>query len=105
MHLALPAGGKNQKKQMFGQFSFNDPNNLVIGDAQVTSLTISGNTAHFTGTTVQRASRRRRPPQLTFTVDVSDNCEPGTLDTFSIRASNGYSASGNLTSGDIVIHN
>jgi hypothetical protein len=39
-----------------------------------------------------------------FSVNVTDNGEPGTLDTISISLSNGYSASGTLTSGDIRIH-
>jgi hypothetical protein len=37
-------------------------------------------------------------------VDVIDNGDPGTNDFFSIQVSNGYSASGFLTSGNISIH-
>jgi len=58
----------------------------------------NGNQAHLTGTA------KNGKAKLSFTVDVTDNGEPGTLDTFSIQVSNGYSASGNLTDGNITIH-
>jgi hypothetical protein len=35
--------------------------------------------------------------------ECTDNGTPGTFDTFSIQLSNGYSAGGTLTSGDIEI--
>jgi hypothetical protein len=41
---------------------------------------------------------------FTFEVDVTDNGEPGTNDTCSIRLSNGYNASGNLTGGNAQLH-
>ncbi len=64
----------------------------------ITRFTITGNHAQFTGTA--RISRRSN---VTFTVDVLDfiHCP----DHFSIQISNGYSASGDVTSGDISIHN
>jgi hypothetical protein len=60
-------------------------------------LSFNGNQAQFTGTA--KGGKR----SLSFTVNVTDNGDPGTLDTFSIQISNGYSASGNLTSGNISI--
>jgi hypothetical protein len=39
----------------------------------------------------------------TFTVIAEDNSTDGSTDTFSITLSNGYSASGVLLSGNIVI--
>ncbi len=39
--------------------------------------------------------------RVMFSVNVTDNGQPGTLDTISISLSNGYSVSGNLISGDI----
>ena len=39
----------------------------------------------------------------TFTTIVTDNGTPGSNDTFSITVSNGYSATGKLTSGDILL--
>ena len=41
---------------------------------------------------------------VTFSVSVTDNGEPGTSDTISISLTNGYFASGTLTSGDIRIY-
>jgi hypothetical protein len=35
---------------------------------------------------------------------VSDNGEPGRNDTFAIRLSNGYHASGSLSGGNIQLH-
>jgi len=49
-------------------------------------------------------STKIRRTKVPFTVDLSDNGYPGTLDFFSIHLSNGYSASGYVTSGDISIH-
>jgi hypothetical protein len=40
----------------------------------------------------------------TFAVDVTDNGEPGTNDTFSISLSNGYQAGGSLSGGNIQLH-
>jgi hypothetical protein len=43
-------------------------------------------------------------PGFTYQVDVTDNGEPGTNDTFTIKLSNGYSASGTLAGGNIQLH-
>jgi hypothetical protein len=40
----------------------------------------------------------------TYQVDLSDNGEPGRSDTFNLRLSNGYRASGNLGGGNIQLH-
>ena len=40
----------------------------------------------------------------TYAVDVADNGEPGRSDTFTIRLSNGYTASDNLAGGNIQLH-
>lgn len=83
-----------------GTFSYSDPaSNVSINSSSVASLTINGNQAHFTGP--MRGGRRST---VGFTVDVTDNGTPGNNDFFSIHLSTGYSASGNLTSGDIQIH-
>jgi hypothetical protein len=39
-----------------------------------------------------------------FQVDVSDNGEPGTNDTFALRLSNGYTSFGDLNGGNIQLH-
>jgi len=70
---------------------------LPFQSTKLTSLTGSGNEAHITGT--GRIGKTR----VNFTVDVTDNGSPGTNDFFSIQLSNGYSASGQLLSGDIQI--
>ena len=64
---------------------------------RVYSLTITGPNADFSGF-VQLHGRT-----VNFDASVTDNGEPGTSDTFSISMTNGYSASGTLTSGDIQI--
>ena len=84
---------------MIGTFSYDDPcRPLSFRALKLTSLTFNGNTAHFTGT------GKIGKQKITFSVDVIDNGQPGTNDFFSIHVSNGYSASGFLTSGDIAIH-
>ncbi len=42
--------------------------------------------------------------RVTFTVEVGDNGESGSSDTFSISLSDGYSKSGTLTSGNVEVH-
>jgi hypothetical protein len=42
--------------------------------------------------------------QRGFTADVIDNGYPGNNDLFSIHLSNGYSASGNVVTGDLSVH-
>jgi hypothetical protein len=39
-----------------------------------------------------------------FEVDVCDNGEPGTSDTFSISMSDGYTNSGTLGGGNVQLH-
>ncbi len=88
------------KPKAFGTFSYSDPTaNLSFSSNKITSVTFTGNHAHFTGTA--KLSKKSR---LSFTVDATDNGTPGTLDTFSIQVSNGYTAGGNLTSGDISVY-
>jgi hypothetical protein len=89
-----------KKTKLIGSVMYNDPATpFSISSSKITSLTFSGNSAHITGT-----AKLSKKNQLSFTVDVIDNGSPGTNDFFSIQVSNGYSASGNLTSGDISIH-
>jgi hypothetical protein len=65
---------------------------------KITSLSFNNNQAHFTGTA------KIGKQKISFSVDVIDNGDPGTNDFFSIQVSNGYSASGFLTSGNISLH-
>ena len=88
-----------KKTKIVGGFSYSDPAaGLSFTSSKITTLTFNGNQAHFAGTA------RNGKSKITFTVDATDNGSPGTLDYFSIQVSNGYSASGNPTSGDIQIH-
>lgn len=83
-----------------GRFSFCDPAAGVCAtNAGIRSLSINGNSADFSG-----SARLDDGTRVTFSVSVTDNGLPGTSDTISISLSNGYSASGNLTSGDIQIY-
>ena len=84
---------------MFGSFSYDDPATpLSYNSTKITSLTFSGNQAHIAGT--GKIGKKK----ISFTLDVIDNGSPGTNDFFSLHLSNGYSASGNLTDGNITIH-
>ncbi len=65
---------------------------------RVESLTISGNSADFSGFVILDGKT------VTFDVSVTDNGEPGTSDTISINLNDGYSAGGTLTSGEIRIY-
>jgi hypothetical protein len=95
-----------KKSSIVGSFNYSDPAAaLSINGSKISSLSFSGNSAHFTGTANSGGSGKKggKKSTISFTVDVTDNGS-GTSDTFSIQTSTGYSASGNLTSGDITIH-
>jgi hypothetical protein len=66
----------------------------------ITSVIVSGSCARILGTaTVNGAGA------FGFEVMVCDNGEPGKdSDTFSINMSDGYSASGTLSGGNVQIH-
>ena len=87
------------KKKWKGTFSYSDPTTgLSLTSKKLSNFTITGSQVHFT------ATAKIAKKKATFTLDATDNGEPGTLDIFSISINNGYSASGTLTSGDIMIH-
>jgi hypothetical protein len=82
-----------------GSLTFNDPAALIsITKAKVRTLTFTGNSADLTGN-----ARLGDGTRVTYSVSVTDNSSDGSTDSFSITLSNGYSASGTLTSGDIQI--
>jgi hypothetical protein len=84
---------------LIGSFSYDDPATPVsFRSMKITSLSFNGNHAHITGT--GKIGKKKG----SFSLDVTDNGEPGTNDFFSLSLSNGYSASGFLTSGNIQIH-
>lgn len=84
----------NSKNQIVADMFYNDPGAKVHFDNPVvTGLTFNGNSATLSGTT----RVHNRPITFVATV-ISGN--PGAL---SVTMSNGYSASGNLTSGRILV--
>jgi len=99
-HVAFTKSKKKTKTS--GTFSFSDSAaGLFIQTSKITNLSFpSCGQAHFAG--VDKIGKHQ---QISFTVDVTDNGDPGTLDTFHIQTSTGYSATGNLTGGNISVHN
>jgi hypothetical protein len=70
-----------------------------VKSTAITSVTLSGNCAQITGTATVNGTG-----SVGFQVQVCDNGEPGTNDTFSITMSDGYIAAGTLRGGNIQIH-
>jgi galactose oxidase-like protein/Kelch motif protein len=86
-------------QDIIGYLAFCDPAaDVCTNRGRVQSLTIAGTNATFSGY-VQLSGQR-----VTFDASVNDNSPGGTADTFSINLSNGYSASGAVTSGEIRIY-
>lgn len=83
-----------------GSVSYRDPAANLAFTSKPTSLVISGNHAQIRG-----SAKTGRRSQVSFTIDATDNGDPGTPnDVFSINMSNGYSAGSNLTGGNLRIH-
>jgi hypothetical protein len=70
---------------------------INLKSVEIDSLVIVGNTATFTGT----CTLNRDP--CTFRVQVTDNGEPGTTDSFTIEINGGAAQGGTLRSGNIQI--
>lgn len=91
--------GPGRRGKVTGSFSYSDPSApLSFSTGKFTNLVITGNQAQFSGT-----AKMGKKNKISFTVNVTDNGDPGTADFFSISVSNGYSAAGNLTSGNIQL--
>ncbi len=71
----------------------------VRGTGVTAYLVVNDTTRHIEGT-----AEINGQGGFTYQVDVSDNGEPGRNDTFALRLSNGYSASGFLQGGNIQLH-
>jgi hypothetical protein len=82
-------------------FSFCDPTAglCLTNGAEIRHLSITGNTAAFNG-----KAQLDDGSKVQFNVSVTDNGEPGILDTISINLSDGYSVGGHLDAGDIRIY-
>jgi hypothetical protein len=88
-----------KKTGVTGGLSYSDSaSGIFFASTRVTTLTFNGNSPHIVGT--DQNNRKN----VNFTVDVTDNGYPGNNDFFSIQLSNGYSASGNLTTGELSVH-
>ena len=71
----------------------------TVKSSSITSVSMTGNCVQIFGTATVDGSG-----SVNFQVQVCDNGEPGTNDTFSISMSDGYIAGGTLRSGNIQIH-
>jgi len=81
-------------------YNDHDFSGLKVKGTGVTAYVITGTLKrHIEGT-----AEINGQDAFTYTVDVTDNGEPGTNDTFAITLSNGYSASGTLRGGNIQLH-
>src|SRR5438128_315034 len=83
----------------------------ISGGSEVTDLVVNGQSTAITaytnlGGTVRRieGTADMNGQSGTFMADVADNGEPGRADTFTLRLSNGYTASGTLDGGNIQLH-
>jgi hypothetical protein len=75
-----------------------DPATVSITKAKVRTLTFNGNSADLGGT-----AKLGDGTKVTYSVTVADSSSDGSTDTFNITLSNGYSAGGVVTNGDISI--
>jgi len=95
------SGGIKHDK-FWGQLSYNEhgKNGIKVKSTSVTGyIVIDAVTRQIDG-----IAKVNGKGAFAYTVIVSDNGEPGRADTFSLTVSNGYSASGTLTGGNIQLH-
>ena len=99
-HFGHVAGFKPGKSTLTGHFHYYDRGaGIDLKPTEVTGYESgSGNCRILSGTGPTNGQ------SVSFTVTSCDNGEPGRADTFSIRLSNGYSASGSLAGGNIQLH-
>jgi hypothetical protein len=71
----------------------------TVNSTTITTVTVSGNCAQIAGNATVNGTG-----SVGFQVQVCDNGEPGNTDTFSIAMSDGYTAAGVLSGGNIQIH-
>lgn len=99
------AGG-TRRGDFWGHLQFEDKgskgksNDVRVKGTRVTAYVIvDGVTRHIEGT-----AKLNGRSGFTYQVDVTDNGRRGRHDTFSLRLSNGYTASGTLRGGNIQLH-
>jgi hypothetical protein len=89
------------KKYLEGVISYQDrASHVSFSTGKITTASVYANGATFSGTARIGGKHKQ---MVNFTIAVTGNQSPATNDTFSISLSNGYQASGNLTSGFIDI--
>jgi hypothetical protein len=83
-----------------GQLEYqNHARNLNVHSTSITSLSVSGNSATFSGSCTKNGT------PCTFTVNVQDNGEPGKgMDQFIISVSGEPTEGGTITKGNIQVH-
>ena len=93
-------GGGIRQGAFWGHLEYHDHGSgMNVHGTGVTAYTVTGpNSRHIEGNADVNGQ------SLTYMVDVADNGEPGRSDTFAITLSNGYSAGGTLSGGNIQLH-
>jgi hypothetical protein len=83
-----------------GNVTYQDhPTGMTVKSTVITALVVFGNHARIFGkATINGAG------SFDFVVDVDEAGEPGGSDKFAIQLSNGYTAGGTLSGGNIQIH-
>lgn len=96
----LTAKVGNDGSSIHGNLTYQDHGiqDRMVKSTSITSVSVSGNCAQLNGTATVNGSGA-----FGFQVQVCDNGEPGSSDTFSINMSDGYAAMGVLRGGNIQI--
>ena len=103
-HFAFFAEYTAQSAAPGGELSFDDKNGMKVAATAMGSLAIDGNAATVTG-----EASVNGVGGYTFTLDVVDNGQPGSGDTFRLRLSQpsnplyGFDTSGSLSGGNIKV--
>ena len=99
------AGGIKQG-EFWGHLTYIDhgPGGLRVKGTGVTAYGTTNPTTNPTTRHIEGTAQVNGEDGFTYQVDVADNGEPGRNDTFTLRVSDGYDASGTLGGGNIQLH-
>ena len=97
-NFAVAGGIKNGA--FWGHLSYNDHAGTKVKGTGVTAYTVTGTTSRQ----IKGTAEVNGQGGFTYVADVADNGEPGRNDSFSLKLSNGYTASGTLDGGNIQLH-
>lgn len=81
-----------------GKVQYRDAAFADFRSTQITSISCNGNGATIKGNGINNGV------VVTFTVEVTDNGEPGSSDAFKITLSDGYNRAGTLKRGNLQVH-